>query len=199
MRIGFIGTGTIATALGQHFTAGGHTVTYGSRTPGDHEGAVSIAEAVSSADVVVTAIPGRVVLETLDQIGEEALADKIILDVSVPLSADSELLFPSDSLARRIQERFPRTNVVKTLNTMNVSMMFGPYDKVTEPDVFVSGDSDDAKATVKSLLAEMGWRPESILDLGGIETARGTEHAVFLFYAAFGALKAPTFTISIAR
>ncbi|HEY4269233.1 MAG TPA: NAD(P)-binding domain-containing protein [Galbitalea sp.] len=199
MRIGFIGTGTIATALGQHFDTGGHTVSYGSRNPRDHEGSVSIADAVSSAEIVVTAIPGRAVLDTLEEIGEEALAGKVIMDVSVPLSADSELLFPNDSLARKIQEKYPRTPVVKTLNTMNVSMMFGPYDKVARPDVFVSGDSDEAKATVKSLLTEMGWREESILDLGGIETARGTEHAVFLFFAAFGAVKSPTFTISISR
>lgn len=39
--------------------------------------------------------------------------------------------------------------------------------------MFVAGDDAEAKATVTGLLRDLGW--QSILDLGGVEAARGME------------------------
>ena len=195
MRIGIIGTGSVATAPGQRFTDTGHTVVYGSRNPG--ENSVDQAEAVRQSEVIVTAIPGAAVIPTLEAIGDEALAGKIILDPSVPLTAEMTLLYPNDSLARRIQERFPDTYVMKTLNTVNVSMMIDP--SVASPTMYLSGDDEQAKATVTQLLGDLGWAESNLLDLGGVATATGTEHAFFLFFGVFGALQSPAFVISIAR
>lgn len=50
-------------------------------------------------------------LDTLDALGEDVLTGKILLDPSAPIGADGQLLFPGDSLARRIQERFPALRV----------------------------------------------------------------------------------------
>lgn len=197
MKIGIIGTGRVATTLGERLTSRGHTVVYGSREPAG--GSTTQHEAVAASDMVITAIPGAAVLDTLDALGEEVLAGKILLDPSVPIGADGQLLFPGDSLARRVQERFPSLRVVKTLNTMNTSMMTDPADTVTNPMVFVSGDDTDAKATVRELLHDLGWSDEDILDLGGVETAVGTEHAFHLFFGVLTALQSPQFTLSIAR
>lgn len=115
----------------------------------------------------------------------------------MPLSPEATLLFPNDSLTRHIQERFPQTLVVKTLNTMNVSMMIDPA--VPNPTVYLSGNDTEAKNTVKALLKNLGWSENNVLDLGGVETATGTEHAFYLFFGVFNALQSPKFTISIAR
>lgn len=42
-------------------------------------------------------------------------------------------------------------------------------------DVFLAGDDAEAKDVVRGLLAEFGWRPEHIRDLGWLDAARGME------------------------
>jgi 8-hydroxy-5-deazaflavin:NADPH oxidoreductase len=199
MRIGIIGAGSVGSALGKRLSEKGHTVLYGSREPSADNGTVSQQIAVADSDIVVTSIPGSAVLATLETIGEDALAGKVILDPSVPMSPEMTLIYPNDSLARIVQARFPNTRVVKTLNTMNVSMMIDPAQKVPDAMVFQSGDDEAAKQTVAELLKDLGWSGDAIFDLGGIETARATEHCLYLFFASFGALKSPTFTVSIAK
>lgn len=196
MRIAIIGTGNVGTALGARFAQEGHDVVYGSRNP-QNENALTHEQAVTNSEVVITAIPGAAVLPTLEAIGAAALSGKIILDPSVPLSPEMTLMFPNDSLARRIQEQFPDTKVVKTLNTMNVSMMINP--EVQNPTVYLSGNNAAAKNIVRELLKNLGWSENNVLDLGGVETATGTEHAFYLFFGVFNALQSPKFTISIAR
>jgi len=199
MRIAVLGTGDVATALGARLGQRGHDVVYGSREPAAHREALAHREAVAGSDLIITAVPGLAVLPTLEAIGEELLADRIVLDPSVAINADFSLAYPNDSLARTIQTRFPRTRVVKTLNTMNISLMIDPLATLDRATVFVSGDDAAAKAQVSDLLGDLGWNPESILDLGGIETATATEHAAPLFFATFMALRTPSFAITIAR
>jgi predicted dinucleotide-binding enzyme len=76
----------------------------------------------------------------------------------------------------RIQKAFPQARVVKSLNTMNVSMMFGQQSHPGHHNVFMAGNEANAKGEVARLLEAIGWRPDTIIDLGGIEAARGTEH-----------------------
>jgi predicted dinucleotide-binding enzyme len=64
-------------------------------------------------------------------------------------------------------------------------------------NVFVCGEDTDAKATVTDLLAEFGWPRESIVDLGGIEAARGTEMYLPLWLRLMGALGTADFNIQV--
>lgn len=199
MRIAILGTGKVGTALGARLSQAGHEVTFGSRGPGEHPGSVSQAEAVKSAELVITAIPGLAMLPTLEAIGEDAIGDRIILDPSVAMNADRSLAYPNDSVARKVQERFPRARVVKSLNTMNVALMVDPLASVSHATVFISADDGRAKETVVSLLHDLGWADQQILDLGGVATATATEHAAPLFFATFMALQTPVFSIAITR
>lgn len=199
MKIAILGTGSVGTALGARLAQSGHEVTYGSRNPVQHQDAVSHREAVESADVVITAIPGSAVLATLESIGEDTLGDGIVLDPSVALTAEMTIAHPNDSLARQVQERFPRARVVKTLNTMNVSVMIDPLTNLSQATAFLSGDDADAKATVTTLLGDLGWPNENVLDLGPVATAVGTEHLAPLFFATYMALQNPAFNIAIIR
>jgi predicted dinucleotide-binding enzyme len=199
MRIAVIGAGKVGSALGARLASTGHEVTYGSRSPEDHPGSVGQAEAVASAELIITAIPGTAVLPTLEGIGEDVLADRIVLDPSAALTEDMALAYPNDSVAQRVQARFPRARVVKTLNTMNFSIMIDPLASLSQATVFVSGDDEDAKATVKGLLADLGWTSEHILDLGGVVTATATEHAAPLYFATVMALQTARLNITIAR
>jgi predicted dinucleotide-binding enzyme len=74
--------------------------------------------------------------------------------------------------------------------------MTGP-GKLPPSSVFVSGNDAGAKATVVGLLADLGWPEGSIVDLGGIESARGPEHYFLMFAAIMQSLRSPQFNIRL--
>lgn len=63
--------------------------------------------------------------------------------------------------------------------------------------VFVSGDDADAEKTVTGLSADFGWPDGSIVDLGGVRSARGPEHYFLLFAALMQSLPTPQFNIHL--
>jgi 8-hydroxy-5-deazaflavin:NADPH oxidoreductase len=65
--------------------------------------------------------------------------------------------------------------------------------------VFLSGDSAEAKAEAAGLLKDLGWSDDDIIDLGGIETARGPEHYLVLFAKLAGLLRTEAFNIRVVR
>lgn len=198
MNIAVLGTGTVGTALGTRLASAGHHVVFGSRTHSGEASMVTHWEAVAFGDVVITAIPGTAVLRTLEQIGEDVLGDKIVLDPSAALTPQLTMAYPGGSVAQQIQARFPQARIVKTLNTMNFTIMVDPL-AVPRATAFVSGDDEAAKTVITGLLADLGWPRESILDLGGVDTALATEHVAPLFFATAKALQSAEFNITISR
>jgi hypothetical protein len=89
--------------------------------------------------------------------------------------------------------------VVKTLNTMTCAVMVDPGLVSGEHNVFLSGNDEDAKERVIEILGWFGWKPASIIDLGDITTARGTEMILPLWVRLYGALGDPIFNFHIAR
>ena len=63
--------------------------------------------------------------------------------------------------------------------------------------MFVSGDDADAKRLVTALLTELSHR--DVIDLGGIETARGTEMWLPLWLRLMGALGTAEFNLKVVR
>ena len=103
-----------------------------------------------------------------------------------------------DSMGERVQRALPRVRVVKTLNTLNASLMADPAALAgADHTVFLSGNDADAKATVTALLQGFGWT--DVLDLGDITTARGAEMYFPLWARLFGALGTPNFSIKVVR
>ena len=64
--------------------------------------------------------------------------------------------------------------------------MVEPSRVAGEHTVFVSGDDAQAKEQATALLVEMGWPRTSVLDLGDITSARGTEMLLPDLAAALG-------------
>jgi 8-hydroxy-5-deazaflavin:NADPH oxidoreductase len=63
--------------------------------------------------------------------------------------------------------------------------------------VFVSGNDDEAKATTRELLGDLGWPADAIVDLGDIETARGPEYYFLLLLELGTSLKTGAFNIKV--
>ncbi len=134
--------------------------------------------------------------------GAKNLAGKVVIDTSNPL--DFSKGFPpslfagnTDSLGEQLQRAFPEAKLVKTLNTISVSVMVDPAKLGAETDVFVSGNDEAAKAQAAELLKSFGWK--SIVDLGDLSTARGTESYLALWVRLYGAFKTPDLNLKIVR
>jgi predicted dinucleotide-binding enzyme len=162
----------------------------------------TFAEAAASAEVVVNATSGDASLAVLGLAGADALAGKVLLDISNPLDFSAgrpPTLFvkDSDSLGEQIQRAFPDALVVKSLNTLTAELMVRPATLPEGSTVFVSGDDADAKATVTALLTDFGHA--DVIDLGDISTARGTEMLLPVWLRLMGALGTPMFNFRIVR
>ncbi|WP_069886451.1 NADPH-dependent F420 reductase [Streptomyces luteocolor] len=202
MRIGLLGTGNVARALAQGWSAAGHDVLLGSRHPEERTDltlpVAGLKETATHAEALVNATPGNVSVDLLHSIGAPALAGTLLIDVGVGLTDDyAELSHPNSSLAEHIQEAFPLTHVVKTLCTMDSTAMVSPKELEGPSTVFLSGEDAEAKLTTGLLLADLGWDPSSQLDIGGIVTARGQEHFALLFMGIANGLGSHTFNIKV--
>ncbi|KQV64195.1 NADP oxidoreductase [Nocardioides sp. Root122] len=225
MDIAVLGTGMVGQALAGGLTRIGHAVVVGTRDPDatlartDPDGMgnppfatwhaehtdvalATYADAAAGADLVVLAGNGAAALDMLAAAGADHLAGKVLIDISNPL--DFSAGFPpslfvkdTDSLGERIQAAFPETKVVKSLNTLTASLMVDPAQLPEGTTVFVSGDDARAKATVSDILTALGHT--DVIDLGGIESARGTEMLLPLWLRTMGALGTGMFNIKVVR
>ena len=225
MNIAVLGTGMVGQAIAGRLHELGHSVVVGTRDPAStlartepdgmgnppfaawhaaHQGVAlaTFADAAAGAELVVNASNGNTSLDLLRLAGAENLAGKPLLDIANPL--DFSAGFPptlfvkdSDSLAEQIQRAFPEAKVVKTLNTLTASLMVDPKSLGASSTIFVSGDDAEAKATVVGLLESFGH--DDVIDLGPLETARGTEMLLPIWLRLMGALGTAQFNFKIVR
>jgi 8-hydroxy-5-deazaflavin:NADPH oxidoreductase len=201
MKIAILGSGKVAHVLGAGWKKAGHDVFFGVR---DASGSdpdfeiVSMQEALETGDVVVNAITGAVALGAITSLDTAPLRGKTLLDVTNAVTANGELVYPNSSLAEHLQAALPEARVVKSLNTAAIEVQADP--SLSGPaTVFVSGDDQGAKAEAVGLLHDLGWTDDGIIDLGGVQTARGPENYIILFFETIGVLKTPFFNIHISR
>jgi predicted dinucleotide-binding enzyme len=215
MNIAVLGTGMVGNAIASKLVSLGHDVRMGARTSGNEKAVAwakqagarastgTFAEAAAFGELVFNCTNGAGSLEALEAAGAGNLRGKILVDVANPLEFGKGMpptLFVSndDSLAERIQRMFPETKVVKALNTINADIMVNPARLGGDSDVFVSGNDVGAKGRVTEILRGwLGWK--SVIDLGDITTARGTEAYVLLWVRLWGALGSPNFNVKIVR
>ena len=76
--------------------------------------------------------------------------------------------------------------------------MVDPSRVPGDHDLFISGNDAGAKARVTEILRDwFGWK--SVIDLGDITTARGTESYLPLWLRLWGALGTADFNIRVVR
>jgi predicted dinucleotide-binding enzyme len=214
VNIGVLGTGVVGRTLATRLVELGHAVALGSRDAasapavewlaaiGRGRGARlgTFAEAAAHGALVINATAGTATLQALALAGAEHLHSKVLLDVANPLEFSGgapSLAAGAGSLGERIQRAYPEVRVVKALNTVTAEVMTHPTRLGEDHTAFVAGDDAEAKATVADLLRSFGWK--SILDLGGIEAARGMEMYLMLWLSVAAASGSPLFNVRIVR
>jgi len=216
MNIAVMGTGEVGRTIASKLVELGHNVVLGSRTgdnpkavawateAGDRASTGTYADAAVFGELVVNATLGVASVDALKSAGEDSLAGKIIIDVSNPL--DFSEGFPpklsvcnDDSLGEQLQRTFPRSKVVKTLNTMWNGLMIDPRKIDSSHVVFLCGNDAEAKSAVRRLLESFGWRTDEMLDLGDISGARATEAWLLLWTRIYAATDSGAFNLQLAR
>ncbi len=196
MNIAIIGTGHVGSSLGTGFADKGHRVTFGSRNPSQqrltewvakdpqHRRVDTSANAIGTADIVVVAVPGRVLAETVREIGPAVFDGKIVIDATNPFGQDDDgrpidIYGDDDSGAELLQRELRGARVVKAFNEINAPVMLRP-NQVAGGTMRIAGDNADAKQQVTELLESFGWKLE---DDGALSHARELEHAVIARYS----------------
>ncbi|MFI6321514.1 NADPH-dependent F420 reductase [Nonomuraea sp. NPDC050556] len=152
MRIGILGTGNMADALGTQWERAGHEVVKGGRS-----GPVSLAEAIEFGEVLLLALPYGVV--------PDGLRRKVVIDCTNPLGPE---LVPLGRAAEELAAVGAR--VVKAFNLAHVDVwrMTPPVFDGRPLAVPLCGDDEEALAAVRALVRDIGCEP---VDAGGVDRA----------------------------
>jgi hypothetical protein len=194
MKIAIIGAGNVGGALGTRWAEKGHSISYAVRKPKDDKvqnliaslkgkaQAATIAEATSSAEVVVLATPWEGAREALAAAGN--LAGKVVIDATNPIKLGAEglkeglVLGHNTSGGEQVAAWAPGAKVVKAFNTTGAGNMVNPLYGPQKATMFICGDAADAKATVKKLSDEIGFET---IDAGPLSVARLLEPLAMLW------------------
>jgi predicted dinucleotide-binding enzyme len=182
--ISIIGSGNMATTIGTRAAKHGHTIELMSR---DAAKAQALADQIGNGttvgrygarpagDIVILAVLYAGAVDVVTQYGE-ALASKILVDITNPFNADATGLVTTagNSISQQIAAVAPEgTHVVKAFNTI----FRGVLAEEKPLDALFAGDSVEARARVAEFLASLDLRP---LDTGGLEMTHTLEWAGLL-------------------
>ncbi|MEZ4757549.1 MAG: NAD(P)-binding domain-containing protein [Flavobacteriales bacterium] len=167
MTITIIGAGNIGGTLAEKWKAAGHDILIGARNPSEEEtvkwaqdiGAhvMSIPDAVGSAEAVLIATPGKVVVDLAAGLGD-ALKAKLVMDatnMAGPLGAA-----PGFEALRAVG-----ADAVKVFNCTGWENLADARYGDQVADMFMAGGSEGAKAKVRDLVKAVGFT--DAIDLGG--------------------------------
>ena len=220
MKIGVLGTGSAGEAIASALIRKGHQVMLGSRTANNEKGKAWVEkfgenamqgrfdDAAGFGEIFFISLHGEHTLNVVRSLSETKVRNKIVVDITNPLDFSKgmppriiEGLGNSTSLGEEIQKLIPSAHVVKTLNTINYKLMVDArIVNNGDHNIFISGNSADAKNRVKDLLVNnFYWRADCIIDLGGIETARTVEEMVPFWVSIWQKMGNPLYNFKIVR
>jgi predicted dinucleotide-binding enzyme len=194
MKVGILGSGDVAKTVGNGFLQHGHDVMLGTReaakladwTKQNPKGRVgSFAEAAKFGELVVLAVKGSVAANALRAAGVADLTGKPVIDATNPLAdqppTNDVLRFFTtldESLMERLQREFATIRFVKAFNSVGNARMVNPQYKGGKPTMFICGNDEAAKKTVRGILDQFGWETA---DMGKAEAARAIEPLCMLW------------------
>ncbi|MER7752181.1 NAD(P)-binding domain-containing protein [Kitasatospora sp. NPDC097643] len=183
MRIGILGTGAMAAALGGAWARAGHEVLVGGR---DTAAAARLAAALGAAgsggpadaarfgEAVLVALPADAAVSAVEPLAAE-LAGRTLLDCTVPMApgAAGPVLTTAgadDSVARRLAEAAPQARVAKVFGICHESIWTLPRPAFEGAPLAVPFCADDpgAATQVTELVTSMGCTP---VPCGGLDRA----------------------------
>ncbi|MEU9187929.1 NAD(P)-binding domain-containing protein [Streptomyces sp. NPDC048484] len=198
MRIGILGTGTLAAALGEGWTRAGHEVAVAGRSQVKAEKlaerlghgvlAVTPRAAVVGRDAVLLAVSWDGVADMLELAGasDGVLAGTPLIDPTnaVAHGVGDLLTERGESMAMRIAGLAPGAHVVKAFHLFPAGLWTSPADEGgSRATVAMCGDDPAALGVVGELVRDVGGAPAT---LGTLDRVRQLEEvAGFVIGLAF--------------
>lgn len=185
IRVAVLGAGNIGGTLGRKWVAAGHDVTFGMRDPRDARAQAlraevgerakigSLDEALASGDVVVMALPGGAMDETIARYAAP-LDGKIVID------AANRMGEPVRNSLATFQAQTPNARVYRAFNSYGWENFADPVFDGVAADLFYAGPDGDSRATLEQLIADIGLRP---VWLGGADQAGLVDAVTNLWFA----------------
>ncbi|MER5428725.1 NAD(P)-binding domain-containing protein [Streptomyces sp. NPDC002588] len=164
MRVGILGTGAMADALGTQWRRAGHQVVTGGRSGGLREAAES------GTDAVLLAVPYEAVVDVVAGL-EESLRGRVLIDCTNPVGPDFGLLTAGGpAAAERVAAAAPAAHVVKAFNLCHAGVwrLTPPVFDGRPLAVPLCGDDEAALSVVRRLVRDLGCEP---LNAGGLTAA----------------------------
>ena len=194
MKVGVLGSGTVAQTLAAGLAKHGHTVKIGSRSPeklkewaaqNPNVATGTFAQAAEFGELLILAVKGDVAVDALRLAGAKNLAGKPVADACNPIAeappVKGVLQFftqPNQSLMEQEQREFPDAHFVKAFNSVGAPRMVDPHYAAGKPTMFICGNNEAAKKAVSGIIEEFGWE---VADMGSAEAARAIEPLCMLW------------------
>ncbi len=185
LNIAVLGAGHIGGTIGRKWAEAGHNVSFGVTDPdgpksqalraelGDKVTIGSAADALAASDIVLLALPGAAVDQT---VGEHAalLDGKVIIDAANKMGTGG----PPNSLAT-LQARTPNARVYRAFNTLGWENFENPVIDGVQADLFFCGPDGEDRKAVEQLISDVGLRP---IWVGGPEEIERVDALVGLWF-----------------
>lgn len=163
MKIAVLGTGNIGGNLGKKWAAAGHRVVFGTRDP---EGpklvallatipgakADNLAGAITSAEVVLFALPSRAVPQV-------AVAHANGLDGKILIDATNNFGAPVINQVETLHASAPQARIYRAFNSLGWEVFESPVLAGVVADLFFTGPDGPVRKQVEELIAAVGLRP----------------------------------------
>ena len=171
MKIAILGAKIIGGTLARKWAGTGHDVMFGVRSV-DNPGTQALArelnaavgttaQAIAFGEVVVFAIPGSAMQETIEA-NAAALAGKIVIDAANRMGGgptNSAALFAAHS---------PAAQVYRAFNSLGWENFENPMFGAIQADLFYCGPEGAGQAAVEGLIRDVGLRPVRLGDIGQV-------------------------------
>lgn len=194
-KVAVLGSGVVGEVLANGFLKHGYEVMRGSRDPAklrewknkssSKASVGTFDQAAVYGDIIVLAVKGSAAESLVKDLPAHAIAGKTIIDSTNPIAdqppTNGVLGFftsLSDSLMERLQKIAPSANFVKAFSCVGNAWMVNPQFPGGKPSMFICGNNDQAKSSVREILTQFGWETE---DMGKAEAARAIEPLCMLW------------------
>lgn len=174
MNIAILGAGNIGGSIGKKWAAAGHTVRFGVRNPnkpdvqslvrslGTNASVASVGEAIDFAVVVLFAIPGHAMDQTVAS-NARALDGKILIDAANNVSA------PIPNNLATFTAYTPKAKVYRAFNIYGWENFENPTIDGVPGDLFYCGPDGESRSVMDNLITDVGLRPVWVGGLDQIE------------------------------
>ncbi|MCH7969605.1 MAG: NADPH-dependent F420 reductase [Chloroflexi bacterium] len=188
MRIAVIGSGSVGSGLARGWSAAGHSVVIGSRSPESERVTALVAEigngveaatppdSVAGADVIVLAVPWSAVEESISSLGD--VSGRVFIDATNPFVRGLNLaLGHTWSGGEQVAEWASGARVVKALNVVDARLLDGHLLDGRQISIPIAGDDADAKQVASKLISDLGF---DVVDAGALVSSRLLEPLALL-------------------